>query len=66
MEFDKIMKPEDMKDCLWAIYRSLPQEITKDDFQIILELVQEIEYFITHEMDYKPAVYKVRSGTFEF
>ncbi len=39
MKLDKIMNPEDMKDCLWAIYRSLPYGMTEDDFQIILDLV---------------------------
>ncbi len=66
MKLDKIMNPEDMKDCLWAIYRSLPQGVTEDDFQIILSLVEEIEYFMTHEMEYKPAVFEIRNDGIPF
>ena len=48
------MKPEEMKRNLWVIYRSLPNGMNEE------------EYFLTHEMEYKPAEFKVRSDSIPF
>ena len=60
------MKPEEMKRNLWVIYRSLPNGMNEEEYNTILTLVEEIEYFLTHEMEYKPAEFKVRSDSIPF
>ena len=60
------MKPEEIERNLWVIYRSLPNGMNEQEYNIILTLVQEIEYFLTHEMEYKPAVFEIRNDGIPF
>lgn len=40
--------------------------MTENDYQAILSLVEEIEYFMTNEMEYKPAVFEIYNDGIPF